>query len=109
MRELATLGFFDPEGLDVNPIPNPQNGTVDIEYKVVEKPSDQIEASGGWGGFGGFVGTLGLTLNNFSTRKMFKKVDGTLSLLVTDRNLLYVHRVTVLSFKDITSHSQSLG
>ena len=73
MRELSTLGFFDPEGLDVNPIPNPQNGTVDIEYKVVEKPSDQIEASGGWGGFGGFVGTLGLTLNNFSSRKMFKK------------------------------------
>ena len=73
MRELAQLGFFDPEGLDVNPIPNPQNGTVDIEYKVVEKPSDQIEASGGWGGFGGFVGTLGLTLNNFSSRKVFEK------------------------------------
>ncbi|MDA8886047.1 outer membrane protein assembly factor BamA [Bacteroidia bacterium] len=73
MRELAQLGFFDPEGLDVNPVPNPQNGTVDIEYKVVEKPSDQIEASGGWGGFGGFVGTLGLTLNNFSSRKMFQK------------------------------------
>ncbi|MFY0644038.1 MAG: outer membrane protein assembly factor BamA [Bacteroidia bacterium] len=72
MRELAALGFFDPEGLDVTPIPNPANGTVDIEYKVVEKPSDQIEASGGWGGFGGFVGTLGLTLNNFSTRKMLQ-------------------------------------
>lgn len=71
MRELAQLGFFDPEGLDVNPVPNPQNGTVDIQYTVVEKPSDQIEASGGWGGFGGFVGTLGLTLNNFSARKMF--------------------------------------
>lgn len=73
MRELAQLGFFDPEGLDVNPMPDPQNGTVDIEYRVVEKPSDQIEASGGWGGFGGFVGTLGLTLNNFSSRKMFQK------------------------------------
>jgi outer membrane protein insertion porin family len=73
MRELAQLGFFDPEGLDVNPKPNPQNGTVDIEYKVTEKPSDQIEASGGWGGFGGFVGTIGLTLNNFSSRKMFEK------------------------------------
>jgi outer membrane protein insertion porin family len=73
MRELAQLGFFDPEGLDVNPVPNPQNGTVDIESRVTEKPSDQIEASGGWGGFGGFVGTLGLTLNNFSSRKMFEK------------------------------------
>ncbi|MBR9861442.1 outer membrane protein assembly factor BamA [bacterium] len=74
MRELAALGFFDPEGLDVRPKPNPANGTVDIEYVVVEKPSDQIEASGGWGGFtNSFVGTLGLTLNNFSTRKMFQK------------------------------------
>lgn len=72
MRELAALGFFNPEALDVTPIPNPANGTVDIEYTVEEKPSDQIEASGGWGGFGGFVGTLGLSLNNFSTRKALK-------------------------------------
>lgn len=73
MRELAQMGYFDAEQLDVNPIPNPQKGTVDIEYKVVEKPSDQIEASGGWGGFSGFVGTVGLSLNNFSSKKMFQK------------------------------------
>ena len=73
MRELAQLGYFDPELLDVNPIPNAAKGTVDIEYKVVEKPSDQIEASGGWGGFGGFVGTIGLSLTNFSSKKMFEK------------------------------------
>jgi outer membrane protein insertion porin family len=73
MRELAQLGYFDPEQLDVNPIPNAAKGTVDIEYKVVEKPSDQIEASGGWGGFGGFVGTIGLSLTNFSSKKIFEK------------------------------------
>lgn len=73
MRELAQLGYFDPEGLDVVPNPNPSTGTVDIEYKVVEKPSDQIEASGGWGGWGGVIGTIGLTLNNFSSKRMFEK------------------------------------
>lgn len=76
MRELAALNYFDPEQLDVNPIPNPANGTVDIEYKVVEKPSDQIEASGGFGGGFGFVGTVGLSLNNFSTRKLLQGPSG---------------------------------
>lgn len=68
-RELATLGYFDPEKIGINPQPQ-GDGTVDIEYTVEEKPSDQIELSGGWGGFIGFVGTLGLTFNNFSARNI---------------------------------------
>ena len=68
-RELSTLGYFDPEKIGINPIPQ-ADGTVDIEYTVEEKPSDQIELSGGWGGYVGFVGTLGLTFNNFSARNI---------------------------------------
>ncbi|MEZ0539434.1 outer membrane protein assembly factor BamA [Fibrella arboris] len=68
-RELSTLGYFDPEKIGINPVPQP-DGTVDIEYTVEEKPNDQIELSGGWGGFIGFVGTLGLTFNNFSARNI---------------------------------------
>jgi len=72
-RELAQLGFFDPEKLNVNPAPDPQKGTVDIEYVVEEKSSDQIELSGGWGGYGGIVGSLGVMFTNFSARNMFTK------------------------------------
>jgi outer membrane protein insertion porin family len=70
-RELSQLGYFDPEKLGVTPTPNPADGTVDIEYRVEEKPSDQVELSGGWGG-GRIVGTLGLSFNNFSMKNMFK-------------------------------------
>ncbi len=71
-RELSILGYFDPEKMGVNPIQNPQNGTVDIEYTVQEKPSDQVELSGGFGA-GRVVGTLGLSFSNFSLRNFFKK------------------------------------
>ncbi len=71
-RELSTLGYFNPEKLSVNPTPNPQNGTVDIEYVVEEKPSDQLELSGGYGA-NHVVGTLGIKFTNFSARKMFQK------------------------------------
>lgn len=71
-RELAQLGYFDPEKMNVTPKPNPKDGTVDLEYTVAEKPSDQIELSGGWGA-GRLVGVLGLSLNNFSMRNLFKK------------------------------------
>ena len=70
-RELAQLGYFNPETLGVNPKPNQEDGTVDIEYVVEEKPSDQIELSGGWGG-GRILGTLGVSFNNFSARNFFK-------------------------------------
>ena len=71
-RELAQLKYFDEQKLGVNPKPNPQDGTVDIEYTVEEKPSDQVQLQAGWGNKS-LIGTLGLTFNNFSTKNFFKK------------------------------------
>lgn len=71
-RELSQLGYFDPEKMGVNPMPNPQEGTVDVEYQVEEKPSDQLQLSGGWGA-GRLIGNLGLAFNNFSAKRFFKK------------------------------------
>ena len=73
IREIGQMGFFDPEAIkpDFKNV-DPQAGTVDIEYNVVEKGSSQVELQGGYGG-GGFIGTLGLSFNNFSARNMFKK------------------------------------
>lgn len=71
-RELAQLGYFDEQAFQINPMPNPSDGTVDIEYVVQEKSSDQIELSGGYG-LGRLIGTLGLTFNNFSIQNMFNK------------------------------------
>jgi len=71
-RELAALGYFNPEAFGVNPIQHPETGLVDLEYIVEEKPSDQIELSGGFGQ-GRVVGTLGLRFTNFSARNMFRK------------------------------------
>ena len=71
-RELSQLNYFNPEAFGINPIQHPEDGTVDIEYQVEEKPSDQIELSGGWGG-GRIVGSLGLSFTNFSAKNIFKK------------------------------------
>ncbi|MES2389564.1 MAG: outer membrane protein assembly factor BamA [Bacteroidota bacterium] len=76
-REISQLGYFDPEQIGMVPVPDPEKGTVDINYTVVERPSDQVELSGGWGGYYGFVGTLGLTFNNFSARNMTKLSEWT--------------------------------
>ncbi|TKS55463.1 outer membrane protein assembly factor BamA [Mesohalobacter halotolerans] len=73
IRELGQLGFFDAEQLQPKiKNPDPKEGTLDIEFPVVETGSSQIELQGGYGG-GGFIGTLGLRFNNFSIRNIFNK------------------------------------
>ena len=72
-REIAQLNFFDQEKIKIDPIPNPEDGTVDINYGVEEKSSDQLELSAGWGGYIGLTGTLGVTFNNFSSKNIFNK------------------------------------
>lgn len=68
-RELSQLKYFNPQKMSVNPKPNPADGTVDIEYIVEEQPSDQVELSGGYGA-GRVIGTVGLSFNNFSTKRI---------------------------------------
>jgi outer membrane protein insertion porin family len=73
VRELGQLGFFDAQEISPNfNNPNPNEGTIDMEYSVKETGSSQIELQGGYGG-GGFIGTLGLSFNNFSIKDIFKK------------------------------------
>lgn len=72
-REIINLGYFNPETLGINTPVNAQRGTVDIEYQVEEKPSDQLELSAGWGGVQRVIGTLGVSFNNFSLRNIFTK------------------------------------
>ena len=73
VRELGQLGFFDPEQIspDFKNV-DPNAGTVDIEYGLVEKSASQVELQGGYGG-GGFIGTLGLSFNNFSLKNLKNK------------------------------------
>ena len=76
IREIASLGQFDPEAI-MQPsgwsiLPNQLDNTVDLVYNVTEKPSSQLEVSGGWGGYT-FVATVGVSFNNFSTHRMFDK------------------------------------
>lgn len=77
-REIVNLGYFNPEALGINTPVNPERGTVDIEYTVEEKPSDQLELSAGYQpstqfSRGGVIGTLGVTFNNFSLRNIGNK------------------------------------
>ena len=73
LRELGQLGYFDAQQIspDFKNV-NPTDGTLDMQYSVVESGSSQIELQGGYGG-GGFIGTLGLSFNNFAIKDLFNK------------------------------------
>ena len=73
IRELNGLNYFEQESIAPQPVPNQADGTVDINWKLKEKSSDQLELSAGWGGGIGLTGTLGVTFNNFSIRNIWKK------------------------------------
>jgi outer membrane protein insertion porin family len=72
-REIAQLNYFNQEKIGINPRPNQEDGTVDIDYSLEEKSSDQLELSAGWGGGIGLTGTVGITFNNFSIKNIFSK------------------------------------
>jgi len=71
-RELATLGYFKEESIIPDVKPNAKDGTVDVVYKLEEGNTSQIQLQGGYGS-GMVIGQIGLTLNNFSARNIFKK------------------------------------
>ena len=69
-REIAQTGHFDPESMDIQPEPNPDNGTVDLIFNLTSKNNDQIELSAGWGQTG-VIGKVALKFNNFSIKNLF--------------------------------------
>ncbi len=71
-QEIAQMGHFDPEQIDFKPIPDPMNGTVDLNLGLVPKASDQLEFSLGWG-MTGVIGKVGLKFTNFSIRNLIGK------------------------------------
>lgn len=71
-RELASMGHFDPEKVNPDVKPVPEDGTVDINWNLVPKNNDQIEFSLGWSQ-SGLIGRVGLKLNNFSIRNLFSR------------------------------------
>jgi len=68
-REIAQMGHFDPESMDIKPIPDEESGTVDISYGLTSKANDQIEFSAGWGATG-VIGRMSLKFSNFSVNNL---------------------------------------
>lgn len=71
VRELSTLGFFDPQNITPDVQPIPQNKEVDVSFAVDESAStSNFEFSGGYGGraIGALISTR-LNFNNFSLQR----------------------------------------
>ena len=71
-RDIASMGFFDPEKVNPDIKPNYEDGTVDINWELEQKSNDQLEFSLGWGQTG-IIGRVGIKLTNFSMRNLFGK------------------------------------
>jgi outer membrane protein insertion porin family len=71
-RDIASMGFFDSEKIVPDVKPNPDDGTVDVNWKLEQKSNDQLEFSRG-GGQTGVIGKVGIKFNNFSIRNLFGK------------------------------------
>ncbi len=69
-RELAQTGHFDPEKMNPRPVPNTEDGTVDIIFDLESKANDQVEFSLGWGSTG-LIGRISLKLTNISMKDLF--------------------------------------
>jgi outer membrane protein insertion porin family len=72
IRDIASMGFFDPEKVTPDIQPNGEDGTVDINWMLEQKSNDQLEFSLGWGQTG-IIGKIGIKFNNFSIRNLFGK------------------------------------
>lgn len=71
-RDIASMGFFDPEKVVPDVKPNVEDGSVDVNWKLEQKSNDQLEFSLGWGQTG-IIGKIGIKFNNFSIRNLFGK------------------------------------
>ena len=71
-RDIASMGYFDPEAIDPKVEPNYEDGTVDINWNLEQKSNDQLELSLGWGQTG-IIGRVGVKFNNFSLRNLLGK------------------------------------
>ncbi len=71
-REIASMGYFDPEKVEPDVQPNYEDGTVDINWNLQQKSNDQLELSLGWGQTG-IIGRVGVKFTNFSMRNLLGK------------------------------------